>query len=139
MKTSRETFGSVSLIFTLLLILSFNPVPTSCESGVYVTIYHISDTHISRSNSTLIPIIDYINSRGGDLVNITGDLTEHGFVSQYECAKEALAKLTLPYLILSGNNDDNRNMKKVFGYVNSYRVIGDWLVIAFSYSNFNWT
>jgi Icc protein len=47
-------------------------------------------------------------------VLVSGDLTEHGSVSEYERVRELLLALTMPVHVLAGNHDDREAMRKSF-------------------------
>jgi 3',5'-cyclic AMP phosphodiesterase CpdA len=47
-------------------------------------------------------------------VLVSGDLTEHGSVSEYERVRELLSALTMPVHVLAGNHDDREALRKSF-------------------------
>jgi 3',5'-cyclic-AMP phosphodiesterase len=47
-------------------------------------------------------------------VLVSGDLTEHGSVSEYQRVRELLLALTMPVHVLAGNHDDREALRKSF-------------------------
>lgn len=91
------------------------------------TIAQISDLHIVEPGqliegkvdtfACLITVIDRINalSTPPDLVIASGDLVDHGRVSEYQRLKTALDRLSMPYYLIPGNHDDRASLRMVFG------------------------
>ena len=50
-----------------------------------------------------------------DAVLVTGDLAENGRDTEYEQARELLARLEVPVHVLPGNHDDRRALRRRFG------------------------
>jgi Icc protein len=78
----------------------------------------ISDLHVRPegmtyknavdSNRMLADAVDHLNRLDPrpDLVLITGDLVDEGLAAEYDCLRELLAQLEVPYLLMPGNHDD---------------------------------
>lgn len=94
-----------------------------------VRIFQFSDCHIVEENSLAYDVVDtsayldravsYANSLMEDVgpvdaVVVTGDLTDHGRVAQYERLRGMLDRLVVPYYLLPGNHDRRDNMRQVF-------------------------
>lgn len=72
-------------------------------------IAHVSDVHIddeARSLARTRAVMDYLEDLPADLdaVVITGDIADHGLLSEYDVAREALASRH-PVMICPGNHD----------------------------------
>jgi 3',5'-cyclic AMP phosphodiesterase CpdA len=76
-------------------------------------IAQLSDVHVGGSRyrqELLQAAIAEINAAGADLVVVAGDLTDEGYPDQYPQAKEELARLACPQLVLVPGNHDARNV-----------------------------
>jgi 3',5'-cyclic-AMP phosphodiesterase len=106
----------------------------------------ISDIHIGGSEDGKDPlsrveaVIAAIRSlpNAPNAVLVSGDLTDHGTVEEYEVARELLSRLELPLYVLGGNHDDRGRLRAAFGLPGegdepiSYSVdVGDLRLIAF--------
>ncbi|HEU5105844.1 MAG TPA: phosphodiesterase [Solirubrobacterales bacterium] len=106
----------------------------------------ISDIHVGGSEDGKDPIprveavIAAIRSlpNAPDAVLVSGDLTDHGTVEEYEVARELLSRLELPLYVLGGNHDDRGRLRAAFGLPGegeepiSYSVdVGELLLVAF--------
>jgi Icc protein len=72
-------------------------------------IAHVSDVHIddeARSLARTRAVMDYLDDLPADLdaVVVTGDIADHGLLSEYNVAREALASRH-PVMICPGNHD----------------------------------
>lgn len=90
---------------------------------------HITDTHIvpqgelaygkSDTADALETAVTTVNERlpllgAIDCVIVTGDLTDHGTMEEYERFKTILSRLEVPYLAVPGNHDVRENMRSAF-------------------------
>ena len=76
-------------------------------------IAQLSDVHVggSRYREELLRSgIAEVNAAEPDLVVIAGDLTDDGYPDQYPVAREELAALTCPQIVLVPGNHDARNV-----------------------------
>jgi len=83
-------------------------------------IVHLSDLHCSKrwfSEGNLALAIEEINELKPDMVVVTGDLTENGFLKEYEVAKEYLSRIKCKRTIVGTGNHDYRST----GYLLSQR------------------
>lgn len=85
-------------------------------------IAHISDLHCGREfqSSVFERAAQEINSLDPDVVVVTGDLTDNGFLGQYQEAKRRLGSLYCKKLVVTSGNHDYRStgyllFKKAFG------------------------
>ncbi len=78
---------------------------------------HVSDLHLTGSNfvekwgENLIKIL---NSIKPDIVVITGDITDDGYIHEYEIAKEFLGRIDAEKLIVPGNHDARNKGYEIF-------------------------
>ncbi|MBE0528240.1 MAG: metallophosphoesterase [Thermoleophilia bacterium] len=87
-----------------------------------LTIAHISDIHAGSPYfvpSLMDRVVVELNELEPDVVLCTGDLTEMGFRQDYVTAKEHLARIQAPMVVIPGNHDA-RNV----GYVHFEELIG---------------
>jgi 3',5'-cyclic AMP phosphodiesterase CpdA len=90
------------------------------------TIVHLSDLHFGRTDPALIePLIANVNGIGADLVVISGDLTQRAKQAQFEEARDFLARLMPPRLVVPGNHDVPlyRVWERFFSPLGKYRRI----------------
>ena len=67
---------------------------------------HLSDLHFGRDRPELLdPLIEAINDLSPDLVAISGDLTQRARPAQFQEAKDFIARLTPPVMVVPGNHD----------------------------------
>ena len=88
-----------------------------------VLIAHISDLHYSHADfneSMFLKAVDEINALNTDMIILNGDLTNHGYYSEYLEVKEYL-KMFNPSLFAIPGNHDARNI----GYQTFEELIGD--------------
>lgn len=89
-------------------------------------IAQITDLHVTRANELLAGRVDtraaleacmtrlaLLDPRP-DLLLLTGDLTETATDGEYDFLVAALEKLGLPYLVVPGNHDDRKAMRRAF-------------------------
>ncbi|WP_051333614.1 phosphodiesterase [Aliagarivorans marinus] len=64
----------------------------------------------------LIACVDHINTFDEkiDLVVVSGDLAEDGWVEEYQALREILDRLKSPYVVIPGNHDRRQNLLAVF-------------------------
>lgn len=94
----------------------------------------IADSHYNYHE--LNEAVVNINSRGDiDFVIADGDITDHGYLKEYELFHENMHKLVPPYLTVIGNHDYKSNgddiYKKMYGELNKTFVYNDYLFILF--------
>jgi 3',5'-cyclic AMP phosphodiesterase CpdA len=78
-----------------------------------VLIAQLSDVHVGGGRyreSLLRTAIAEINDAEPDLVVVAGDLTDDGYPDQYPVAKEELAAIACPEVVLVPGNHDARNV-----------------------------
>ncbi len=86
-------------------------------------IAQLSDVHIGgarHDEAVLRTAIAEVNEAEPDLVVIAGDLTHEGYPDQYELARERLAALACPQVVVVPGNHDARHV----GYLQFERVFG---------------
>lgn len=70
------------------------------------TLVQISDLHFGASLvPTLDALVDYLHALSPDLTIVSGDLTQRATPEQFTAAREYLAKLPKPQLVIAGNHD----------------------------------
>lgn len=83
--------------------------------GAMPIIAHISDTHFDGTERALARCrrtMAYLRRCDVDVIVVTGDLADHGDVSEYEQVKTELVA-GVPVLLLPGNHDDRAAYRKV--------------------------
>ena len=88
-----------------------------------VLIAHISDLHYSHADfneSMFLKAVDEINALNPDMIILTGDLTNHGYYSEYLEVKEYLKMFNPSLFAIPGNHDARNN-----GYQTFEELIGD--------------
>jgi 3',5'-cyclic-AMP phosphodiesterase len=78
-------------------------------------IAHISDTHLDGGERALARtrrVMDYLHGCRLDAILVTGDLTDHGEIQEYEQVKAELTA-DVPVLTLPGNHDERSAYRKV--------------------------
>jgi len=76
-------------------------------------IAHISDLHVGGeffSERLAKNLIKYLSSLRPDIVVVTGDITDYGYVHEYERAVDLLSSLECSKLIVVPGNHDARNL-----------------------------
>ena len=94
----------------------------------------IADSHYNYHE--LNKAVVNINSRENiDFVVANGDITDHGYLMEYELFHEQMHKLISPYLTVIGNHDYKSNgdkiYKKMYGSFNKSFVYNDYYFILF--------
>lgn len=77
-----------------------------------IKIAHISDLHITGRNFVSEwgeTVIDILNSLAPDILIITGDITDDGYVHEYEVAKAYIDRIKVENRIIVPGNHDARN------------------------------
>ncbi|MBA2589015.1 MAG: metallophosphoesterase [Alphaproteobacteria bacterium] len=70
------------------------------------TIAHISDLHFGRVNCAILPALTaVINAVRPDVVAVSGDLTQRARSKEFGAAREFLATLPEPQIVVPGNHD----------------------------------
>ena len=70
------------------------------------TIIHLSDLHFGRvDRAILAPLITFIGQVKPDLVAVSGDLTQRARTAEFLAAKEFLAAIPFPQIVVPGNHD----------------------------------
>lgn len=87
------------------------------------TIIHVSDLHFGRiSPGILAPLQSFIREAKPTLVAVSGDLTQRARTTEYLAAREFLAGIPFPQIVVPGNHDVplrnplNRFVKGLAGY-----------------------
>ena len=86
-------------------------------------IAHISDLHVSKSEfdeGILMDAITEINNLEPDMIILTGDITNNGYLVEFEQAKKYLEMFEAPLFAIPGNHD-SRNI----GYQTFEEIIGE--------------
>ncbi len=50
-----------------------------------------------------------------DLIVVSGDISNHGNIEDYERSKSLLDSMQIPYLVMPGNHDSRDNLRTLFG------------------------
>jgi 3',5'-cyclic-AMP phosphodiesterase len=80
----------------------------------------LSDPHVSDGDDSAALALDAAARQvaafepAPGAVLVSGDLTEHGSVSEYERVRELLLALTMPVHVLAGNHDDAQALRRSF-------------------------
>lgn len=71
---------------------------------------------VADSNRMLSEAIQHLHQldRRPDLLLLTGDLVDEGQPDEYAVARELLAELAIPYLVIPGNHDHRENLRTAF-------------------------
>jgi 3',5'-cyclic AMP phosphodiesterase CpdA len=70
------------------------------------TIVHLSDLHFGRTDPALIePLLAVVDAIGPDVVVVSGDLTQRARARQFEAARDFLARIRAPRVVVPGNHD----------------------------------
>ena len=69
-------------------------------------ILHLSDLHFGAIDpATTEPLLGFIQAQKPDLVTISGDLTQRARLRQFREAREFIARIQSPVLVVPGNHD----------------------------------
>ena len=70
------------------------------------TIVHLSDLHFGRVDQALLdPLVHAVEAVRPDVVVVSGDLTQRARASQFREARDFLARLPKPQIVVPGNHD----------------------------------
>ena len=70
------------------------------------TVLHLSDVHFGRvDHGILASFLETVQSIRPDLVVVSGDLTQRALPDQFQAAREFLAMLPKPQIVVPGNHD----------------------------------
>lgn len=70
------------------------------------TLVHLSDLHFGRIDPAILaPLVKFIGEVRPDLVAVSGDLTQRARTAEYLAAKEFLASIPFPQIVVPGNHD----------------------------------
>ena len=86
-------------------------------------IAQLSDLHVGGARyeeALLDSVIAEVNAAAPDLVVIAGDVTDEGYPDQYDAARERLAALACPRVVVVPGNHDARHV----GYLQFERIFG---------------
>lgn len=69
-------------------------------------IAHLSDLHFGRTDEALLPaLVETISAAKPDVVVVSGDLTQRARRREFSAARDFLARLPFPKIIVPGNHD----------------------------------
>ncbi|MEY2494717.1 MAG: hypothetical protein QOJ45_1209 [Verrucomicrobiota bacterium] len=70
------------------------------------TIIHLSDLHFGRVDPAILtPLVTFIGEVRPDLVAVSGDLTQRARTGEFTAAREFLAAIPFPQIVVPGNHD----------------------------------
>lgn len=70
------------------------------------TLVHLSDLHFGRIDPAILaPLVKFIGTVKPDLVAVSGDLTQRARTAEFEAAREFLASIPFPQIVVPGNHD----------------------------------
>src|SRR3954466_9960739 len=70
------------------------------------TLLHLSDLHFGRIDPAILtPLVRFIGEIKPDVVAISGDLTQRARTAEFLAAKEFLAAIPFPQIVVPGNHD----------------------------------
>ncbi|MEY2562712.1 MAG: hypothetical protein QOH88_905 [Verrucomicrobiota bacterium] len=70
------------------------------------TVVHLSDLHFGRTDPAILaPLVNFIGVIKPDLVAVSGDLTQRARTVEYIAAREFLASIRFPQIVVPGNHD----------------------------------
>jgi 3',5'-cyclic AMP phosphodiesterase CpdA len=70
------------------------------------TIVHLSDLHFGRIDPAILtPLVAFIGEIKPDVVAVSGDLTQRARTAEFLAAKEFLASIPFPQIVVPGNHD----------------------------------
>ena len=70
------------------------------------TVVHLSDLHFGRVDPAILaPLVKFIGELKPDLVAVSGDLTQRARTAEFLAAKEFLAAIPFPQIVVPGNHD----------------------------------
>lgn len=125
------------ILFLFIIASGFSQTQGKLENIKFV---QLTDLHVSVGNENdflLQNIIKEINNSENEFVVVTGDLTNRGANDELKQVHSILAKLKIPYYVISGNHETNWSesagltYKKIFGQDRFVFSKGDYLFIGF--------
>jgi 3',5'-cyclic AMP phosphodiesterase CpdA len=70
------------------------------------TLIHLSDLHFGRIDPAILaPLVKFIGEAKPDLVAVSGDLTQRARTAEFMAAREFLAAIPFPQIVVPGNHD----------------------------------
>src|SRR3954469_2132918 len=70
------------------------------------TLLHLSDLHFGRIDPAILtPLVRFIGELNPDVVAISGDLTQRARTAEFIAAREFLAAIPFPKIVVPGNHD----------------------------------
>ena len=70
------------------------------------TVVHLSDLHFGKVDLALLnPLVEAVSALAPDVVVVSGDLTQRARTAQFLEAREFLARLPRPQIVVAGNHD----------------------------------
>ena len=70
------------------------------------TLVHLSDLHFGRIKPAILPpLLEFIRAVKPDVVAISGDLTQRARTAEFVAAREFLASIPFPQIVVPGNHD----------------------------------
>jgi len=70
------------------------------------TLVHLSDLHFGRIDSEILaPLVQFIGTLKPDVVAVSGDLTQRARTAEFTEAREFLAAIPFPQIVVPGNHD----------------------------------
>jgi 3',5'-cyclic AMP phosphodiesterase CpdA len=70
------------------------------------TVVHLSDLHFGRVDPAILaPLVTFIGQVKPDLVAVSGDLTQRARTAEFLAAREFLAAIPFPQIVVPGNHD----------------------------------
>lgn len=70
------------------------------------TLAHLSDLHFGRTDPAILaPLVNFLGELKPDLVAVSGDLTQRARTAEFLAAKEFLAAIPFPQIVVPGNHD----------------------------------
>lgn len=70
------------------------------------TLIHLSDLHFGRIDPAILaPLVKFIGAVKPDVVAISGDLTQRARTPEFSAAKDFLAAIPFPQIVVPGNHD----------------------------------
>ena len=70
------------------------------------TLVHLSDLHFGRIDPPILgPLVEFIRTVKPDVVAISGDLTQRARTAEFIAAREFLASIPFPQIVVPGNHD----------------------------------
>ena len=70
------------------------------------TLVHLSDLHFGRIDPAILaPLVQFVGELKPDLVAVSGDLTQRARTAEFLAAKDFLAAIPFPQIVVPGNHD----------------------------------